>query len=356
MFLVSLNYFRAIAIVLIVAGHCYNLVGIHAETLIEKTLINILTGGTSLFVFISGFLFHHIFYSRYKYMKFMKGKVKNVLVPYFLLSIPIIYWYILKNDGWLPYFMPQGTGILDEVIIPTLKYYWTGAAMTAYWYIPFIMVTFALSPLHILFIRQKTTVQVIGTMCLVVIAIFLQRPLHNYLVLQSVLYFMPVYLIGIFSSIHREKIYQLLERKELILLVMVIILAGVQAYFVSNEGYHKAPFEYGGIDIMFLQKIILSFFFLIFLHRFEGTQSKILDIIASTSFAIFFIHGYLKYSGMKVMSAIGIQNLSNLALFEGSSQWIVLIVAVLVITTLCILMALMIKKILPKYSRYLIGY
>jgi peptidoglycan/LPS O-acetylase OafA/YrhL len=61
MHLNSFNHFRAIAITFIVAGHCFGLTGMAITSMMEKTIANLLLGGTSLFVFISGFLFHHIF-------------------------------------------------------------------------------------------------------------------------------------------------------------------------------------------------------------------------------------------------------------------------------------------------------
>jgi len=51
--LVSFDYFRGVAILFIVAGHSYGPWGIN--TLPEKILSNLITGGTALFVFISGF-------------------------------------------------------------------------------------------------------------------------------------------------------------------------------------------------------------------------------------------------------------------------------------------------------------
>ena len=58
MFLTSFAYYRGIAIVLIVIGHCYGLSGWTFASYPERVLANILTGSTVLFVFISGFLFH----------------------------------------------------------------------------------------------------------------------------------------------------------------------------------------------------------------------------------------------------------------------------------------------------------
>jgi len=84
---IRLNYFdylRAIAILFIVAGHSFSVWSI--DTLPEKVLANIITGGTSLFVFISGFFFHHIFYKDFEYKVFIKRKIKKVLVPYIILS------------------------------------------------------------------------------------------------------------------------------------------------------------------------------------------------------------------------------------------------------------------------------
>lgn len=72
MYLHSLEYFRGVAIVFIVAGHCYVLSDWQFPTVLERSLANVLTASTALFVFISGFLFHHVFYPRFNYVKFIK--------------------------------------------------------------------------------------------------------------------------------------------------------------------------------------------------------------------------------------------------------------------------------------------
>ena len=94
MFLNSFNHYRAVAIVFIVAGHSYDLAGVVVDTFIERFVANFLQGGAALFVFISGFLFYHIFYKRYTFRGFIKGKLINLLIPYSIL--PITY-YLLHN-------------------------------------------------------------------------------------------------------------------------------------------------------------------------------------------------------------------------------------------------------------------
>jgi hypothetical protein len=356
MFLVSLNYFRAISILLIVMGHSFGLAAIPVDTLAQKMAMNIITGGTFLFVFISGVLFHHVFYSRFHYAKFMTGKIKYILIPYLLLSIPIVAWYVMVNDGWRPFFLHHGSGTINEYLIPALKYYWTGGAMVAYWYIPFILITFTMSPLHLIFIRQNTYVHVIVMISLIIISILIHRSEHGYNVLQNVVYFLPAYLIGIFSSIHKETLYRVMKGKEIFLFSIVLFLAALEAKTGHVGNYTKEPFVLNGIDIMFFQKIALCLFFMTFLHRFEGASNKLLDTIAATSFGIFFLHGYLLFIFGRFFSQTYIGNLTSSLHAEHLLPWIILIIVTAIIVTISTLIVLAIKKLLPKYSRYLTGY
>lgn len=118
MYLNSFNYFRGIAILLIVAGHSYEIAGIDILNLsfFEKLAVNLISGGTTLFVFISGFLFHHIFLTKFEYSKFIKSKFQNVFVPYFFLTLPYIF-VNLQGYGNSMFFDPTQTGILENILI-----------------------------------------------------------------------------------------------------------------------------------------------------------------------------------------------------------------------------------------------
>ena len=347
MFLNSLNHFRAIAIVIIVAGHCFYTVNASFNTLPERALGNLVTGGTSLFVFISGFLFHYIFYNRYKFKKFMLGKVKKVLMPYTILSLYPIFSLVAQKDSAYDFYDPVGTGFVNVYLIPALKYYFTGGFMTAYWYIPFAMMLFLLSPLHMAFIELRLKKQVFITFLLFVIALFLHRPIDDILVLQSVVYFMPVYLFGIICSEKREFIYDKLEHKEIYLLLFAIALATLQAAFGQFNNSQKMPFDYAGIDIMLIQKVALCLFFMVWLHRFEHIDSKYINILASTSFAVFFLHGFFMAFTNDLLAIFGITITSPWVWYPFVTTGMVLA---------CVVLALAVKKLLPDYSRYIIGY
>ncbi len=203
--------------------------------------------------------------------------------------------------------------------------------------------------------RYKEPLIVVGIVC----SALIHRPLYNINVLQSFLYFAPVYLMGMCASINKESIYDKLMNKELIFLVIAVLLAFFQGKFASYnpleglttfpqsvEGgyvgnFHKDIFVYNGIDFMILQKVALCFFFMVFLRRFEERSIPFLDFTAKYSFAIFFLHCYLILWG---------ERMGGLA--QGN-------ILTLILTTLGISMASAItaavKKAIPRYSRKLIG-
>ena len=56
--LTSFVYFRAFAIIFIVAWHCYGLALFARDNPVSLFAGNLITGGTTFFVVISGYLFH----------------------------------------------------------------------------------------------------------------------------------------------------------------------------------------------------------------------------------------------------------------------------------------------------------
>ncbi len=346
MYLNSFNHFRSFSIVLIVAGHTYALAGWQVDTLLERSIVNLITGGTFLFVFISGFLFHHVFYAKYEFKTFMRGKLRNVLVPYLILStLPIIVQILDHKYVWGGFFKPAGPGPAEAYLIPGLKFLWTGAAVTAYWYIPFILWTFLLSPLHVHFIRSSTRKQLIVLGLLSVVSLFMHRPLANIAVWQSVLYFAPVYLLGIFSSMNREVIYTTLKGKEWLLLSATVVLAGLQAVFGVCGNYEKEALSYGGIDVMFIQKVIMCFMLMVFLKRFDTVNNRVIHSVAATSFAVFFLHPF-------VIHFLEVTVTRDIAHFS----WISYPLLTIGVVGVCVIGAKAVKRLLPKFSRSLIGF
>jgi len=351
MYLQSFNYFRAVAILLVVAGHValYLLPDWTVKTTLEKSVYTLISGGTGPFVFISGFLFHHVFYSRFEYKGFMEKKFKNVLVPYLLLSSVAIAYRLFAPgvEAWPPEFFLNKPGIYYQYVRPTLLYLVTGESMYPYWYIPFIMIVFLLSPAFIVFIRLKAQMRWLLLILLLPLPLLLHRPVNNLLVWQSVAYYVPMYLFGILASLHREEIYKRFNGCDSCLGIVVLLLALAQAIFYTNYGnFEKPPFEFRGVDIQFLQKMVLCLFLMVFLHRFESKNFAALNLIASSSFAIYFLHPY-------VISILVRLHMHWRPYLTPWSAWAIFTLAVL---ALSLILAGSVKLTMRSRSRYVVGW
>lgn len=355
MYLKSFEYFRAVAISFIVIGHCYGISGWKIQGFWERVLANLLSGGTTLFVFISGFLFHHIFYARFQsgnyYGKFLKNKFFNVYLPYLILSIlPVCVALYRKMPYALFYFGPEDT-IFDQIIRPALMYYWYGGVMV-YWYIPFIMTMFIISPVFIWFTTQTTKKQIYIVIFSSIVAMVVHRPTNNWFAVQSVVYFSPVYMFGILCSMQKEWIYTKFKGKDIHLLLMVLFFVVLQAIFYEYSGNPQKWFlEFNGIDISFLQKMFLSVFFVVFLHRFEDKEIPLLNQLAASSFSIYFLHYWfvdmisiIKRYWLPKEVIAPFQGLLFLPFFTALVIW------------LSYIMARQIKRAFPNKSRMIVGW
>lgn len=355
MFLRSFEYFRGVTILFIVIGHCYGIAGWKIQYFWERVLANLLSGGTILFVFISGFLFHHVFYPRFQkgnyYLKFLKNKFFNVYLPYLILSfLPVCLALYTKKPYTSFYFGPENT-LYDQIIRPALMYYWYGGVMV-YWYIPFIMTMFIISPVFLWFTEQKLGRQVAIILLTSLVSMLVHRPVNNWFAVQSVIYFSPIYMFGILCSMNKEWMYTKLWGKDVYLLLIIILLAVLQAVFYKYSGNpQKWPLQFRGLDISFVQKMLFCVFFMVFLHRFEHKDIRVLRQLAVSSFSIYFLHGWFIYIiGMikkywvpqEVLTSF--QGLLFLPLFSALVVW------------LSYGLALQVKKVWPTKSRMIVGW
>ena len=291
----SFHYFRGIAIIFIVAGHALYQSGWMKETIFHKLVANLILGGTGLFVFISSFLFHHIYCKNFNYPRFIKGKIRNILLPYLVFSlIPALYYSITGNGPYKQYIFSAETGFFSRNILPFLRYIFWGRTAEGYWYIPFIMVIFLAAPLFLKIIRMPARFHFGLFGFTLLISLFLQRPAANIAVWQSVVYFFPVFLLGMIISVYQEIFFRLTSGKDFYFFLFALLFALLQTIFYPGFGnLHKPAFAPALPDIMLLQKISLCLFFTVFLRRFETRNSPVLSKLADTSFAVYFLHPWI---------------------------------------------------------------
>ncbi len=358
-YLRSFTYFRALSILCIVAGHTFLLVGIPLHSSSHYLIANLIINGTVLFVFISGFLFHHVYYDQFSFIPFMKKKVLYVFTPYLIFSATMIVLqlYVYKTPPFPDYFFRAPTySLFNNHIRPFLLYLWTGRILGAYWYIPFIMIIYTASPLCVWYARRPLNLQLFILIALFIISNAVHRPMHNLSVAQSVIYYVPVYLLGIIASEYRKNIYALLKQREFLLLLLVLAFAIAQFHC---QGYHdetgqwigrygsyiKPALQRGSFDLQMFQKVTLCFLLMVFLHRFENTHWKPLNLLASLSFGIYFIHNVLIY-------AINRYTFGKLIPYSGLPLWLALTI---VITLASMGIALLFRHLFGKYSRLICG-
>ena len=358
-FLNSINYFRGIAIIIIVMTHSYGIAHWNVyqnASLFEKLFYSLNLNGSVFFVFISGYLYNHIFYPKFNYKIFLIKKAKFVIIPYLICSaLPILYTVFDLNNEWIfnivfdsggIAFLPES--IQDKPLLAILWFLATGRAVYAYWFIPMIIMIFVLSPLINYLIKSQHLIHII--LMLIPIAMIVHRPLQNMNPLHSLVYFLPIYLLGIYSSINREKILVYLQSNQIkiIILLLSILLCLIQVLFFNISGNFSKNFLMITVpDVNIIQKILLCFLFIAVLENWENTEIKSLKKTAETSFAIYFIHPFLIRPLTRLSRNLG---------FEFQGNLLTLLIATFLMVVIAIAIAQTLKLILKKKSRYLIGW
>ena len=347
--LYAFDNFRAIAIVLIVVGHSYGPWVI--DTFAEKFIASFITGGTALFVLISGFFFHHSFYKTFAWWTFLRAKLINVGVPYLVLTgayCVVVGWLSpehVPSTGALPL---SAGGIADFMRLYG-QYAYAGSASPAYWYVPFILLVFAASPLFVRFIKLTLRVQLAVLGASLLMSAIVHRPLDNNNPFHSVLYFSSVYLLGILTSAYRTHVFAFLQRYALGIGVLLAVVAVVKVRVDGHyDNLHKAEiFAFNGIDVFLFQKCLQAGLMLGLLVRFADRRIPLLQYVAERSFAIFFIHYWAQLLLRKAIPWMGASGLPGF--------YVALIIAsASLVASIAVANAL--RALLKDRSRLLIGY
>ena len=349
-FLHSVNYFRGVAIILIVLGHCFGLANWgffddwqqagYGVQLLYSASVN----SSVYFVFISGFLYYHIFYPKFSYGKFMRKKVQYVLLPYILISLIPIAYKVLSGVGDIH----LSASINDNPFLLSVWFLFSGRTSIASWYIPMAMLLFAISPLINIIIKKRKSLA--ASLILLPVSLLIHRPIDNLNHIQSLIYFLPVYFLGIWSCQNHQKILKYLQnnQRKLWIAIFAITCILIQVFVFHHVGnFHKDFWSFTVVDVNLLQKIAICFLFLSWLDTYENTDIIPLKKTADTSFAVYFIHPYI---------ILVLDKLSGMLNWNYSGSLLTLITATSVTLVASMGLALVIKKFLGKKSRYLIGW
>jgi surface polysaccharide O-acyltransferase-like enzyme len=283
MFLNYMNNFRGVAIVFIVAGHCLHKLNTvfswRDAKLFYSTLSVIVSNGTVLFVFIAGFLFQHLSH-KYEFGKYLKGKWQTVVLPYLVISTPMIALRVL---GLVPLESPFPE---QPPAVQVVLYYLTGAHMLPLWFIPMITLFYIAAPLLVRLDRDARIYYLLPLF--VVVSSFVPRYDAANIPLAFV-HFFPVYVLGMFCSRYRAPVLAWTERYAVLLAALFLILVAVDVYLCYVDPRFVTYVSY----LNLWSKMLLAVLLMLLLYRQDQRLGKRFDFLAGVSFGLYFAHQYV---------------------------------------------------------------
>lgn len=343
-FLPYIHSLRGLAILFIVGIHCrtsFPWKDKGVELLFESFLDN----GTIIFVFISGFLFEHLFTHNFNFKKYLHKKLKFVIIPYLLVSIvPIIdKLYFEDSLRWLPPVLNNQPDLIKGFYMLV-----TGKHFGPYWFIPMIVIFYLISPLLVVLNDARFYKYIFP---LVFIAgLFTYKFGYYSNTWDSFLYFLPIYLFGMFSSYYKDDIiahskWLLYACATTYLIVTTLELTGyLEIHKLIGFEPTTQPdylFNFTKFKVSLLCIALLLIFF-----KLRNRKMTLLKVLGDYSFGIYFIHLYFIVLTQMVVNA-------KIDSFQMTAS--VFLVYTFIITAACVVSIYFLKKVLGNKSRYLIG-
>lgn len=332
---IHVNRARGFAILVVVSGHILDFtVANPAAGAINFVTQLFLGNGSSIFVFISGFLYMQVC-KEGQFGHFLNRKFANVLAPYMFVSMPaiVVYTLSLKSHSWL------SGDFLAQSAWTTIPYFFlTGSHLGPLWFIPMIFLCYLASPALAKLTRLPKSHYIIPL--LIAVPLVVPRPPSNSNPIQAFFHFVPVYVGGMLCfRYHDRLLVSWAERKKACSIVFLSLLA--LAVFACQ-------YFSGASTILRAFETCAAFCVLYDYNSFRGAGWRLLEFFSATSFAVYFLHGYVLGMARCIAPSMTVE-------LSGSSLPLVF-ASVLGVVTLCGLVAEVTRKTLGFRSRYLIGY
>lgn len=312
------------------------IVAVHAfGTLEEEPML--VRRGTLLFMFISGFLFQYLSYS-FNTSTYWRKKATNILIPYFIVSIPIVIIRLITND------YPEQITILfpdfnsSNSLIQAGEYFITGLQLIPFWFIPMICGYYLLAPVFIALDRDGRIYYLLPFFMALSLIVTRSYELHMYHL--AFVHYLSIYLLGMFSSRHYKTLLRLTDKIWPVLALLTVAVVAIGMVFSKEQIHYQEQFLY-------IQKLVLCWAFVYSFWKFDKYIPKSFGILSDMSFGIFFLHYYLLYFVSTAMHRGQLKIESTL--LNG-------VLLFLVDLLICMVALSLIKRITGKNSRYLVGY
>lgn len=295
-----------------------------------------LTDATTWFVFISGYLFCYLEVNKFNYMDYLLKKAKYVILPYFFFAFIALSLKLYVSQNVLFDLTPL------NYVLWSLLVGW--AIVFPLWFIPMIVIFFLMTPVFNVLSKTKSLYAV--TFFALLFSAFSSRPINNSNAILAFLHFLGFYLFGVLAASNASVLDNLSKSAK-----TIIITVSFFVFFISASLYFKQPkfppdfFSGLGLpNYISIGKLALLVAIFFLFERFMNRENKILGYFAKISFGLFFVHGFVIYAFSKLMAR-------NVFFSEAGKIFL----EVGVVFCVSIAVVLIMKKVLKKRSRYVVG-
>ena len=353
-FLGYLHSFRGFAIINIVAIHAigFALYAASNNSFNPKDPYSIANellfhNSTIYFAVISGLLFSVVLKGK-GYKIFYISKFKNVLLPYLFLTLLFSIFNPTETNNFA---LHTDFALYLKGAIRNFIY---GKAQFPYWYIPVLIFLYLVTPLldYIMNIKRWGTILM---MLIILLPLGISRveltdlEKGDFLSLSTMIYFMGAYAAGIYFGANPDQRFNWVKKNMGLFIFIAVIATAALIYFEINDIDKFGAWSLRG-TLFYVQKLCLSGIFIIIFKNLSERQPRWLGKIANYAFTIYFLHAFflfMLYDPLMPISSL--HKIAPFNLFLASLMFLTFSFA------LSILVAWILKKMLGKYSKMLIG-
>lgn len=331
----SIDNFRGVSIIFVMFSHLETFASLG---FLGEVLHFIFVNASAWFVFISGYLFFKLENKNFTYEIYFLKKIKNVMIPYLILSLPGIVFGIILNKPAI-----FEITIINYIIWSLLA---GGMMVPPLWFMPMMFIFFGLSPIFNKLGRSRYIFSaMMGGM---LISIFTFRSIGNLNPLLSFIHFIGFFILGIYVAKNSEIIDLLLKEKIYYQLSMFVGFIIFISTFIFQKKYNPLPNGFfsgiGEVNFYQLNKLGLLIIVYVIFNKFLSKKNKFLKPFSELSFGLFFIHGFFMVIFNKIKNYLDLNN----PLYVMYTEIFVVIVISIIVTKFA-------KILLGARSRYVIG-
>lgn len=275
--------FRAFAIMGIVAAHTLPSFDWPKDSVMFEIGDTLFNQSSIWFFFIAGFLFQYLSYN-FEPKKYYISKLKNVILPYLILSIPALVASVTF------YQQHPAPDHIYEYSIPVqmLLFLVTGGHLAPFWFVPAVSLIYLIAPLLVRLDRMRWPYLFLPIM--MIFSGYIGRAgLRDLLDLSNhwnqtgiAVYLLSAYVFGMLCSRYLDQMLDLTKRYWFPLAVVSVVAAIANIVYFDEQVY-----------LIYIFKMAATPLIIYLLSLRPNIGGKTTDFVGDISFGIFFIHGYL---------------------------------------------------------------